>query len=140
MTPRTAHDRLERARRQGGRRLFTWLTLALLAIEVMAAGLLPLRPQAGQADTEATYILCGPASPAGGQKGGDPSRQGSGGHAPVLCAYCLPFLHGGLDLPPVIVLPPPRLVGRLALGDTDSRATVATHRQAAYPRGPPLPA
>ncbi|TWB35838.1 DUF2946 family protein [Nitrospirillum pindoramense] len=142
MTRRTAHNRLDRARRDSGRRLIAWLTLALLAIDVMAAGVLPLRVRASPADPDTAYILCGPASPAheqkaSGHKGGDASRHGAGGHAQPFCAYCLPFLHGGMALPPPVFLPLPRLAGRLDMAAAVSLAGAAPYRQSAYPRGPP---
>ncbi|MDZ5646260.1 DUF2946 family protein [Nitrospirillum sp. BR 11828] len=142
MTRRTVHNRLDRARRDSGRRLIVWLTLALLVIDVMAAGVLPLRVQAAPVDPDTAYILCGPASPAheqkaGGHKGGDASRHGAGGHAQPFCAYCLPFLHGGMALPSPVFLPLPRLVGRLDLSGTGGQAGTTPYRQSAYPRGPP---
>ncbi|TWB52222.1 DUF2946 family protein [Nitrospirillum viridazoti] len=137
MTRRTAHNRLDRARRNSGRRLIAWLTLALLAIDVMAAGVLPLRMRAAQADPDTAYILCGPASPASGHKNSDASRHGTGGHAQPFCAYCLPFLHGGMALPSPVPLPLPRLAGRLDLTSAVSPAETTPYRQSAYPRGPP---
>ncbi|MEE3625678.1 DUF2946 family protein [Nitrospirillum sp. BR 11752] len=137
MTRRTAHNRLDRARRDSGRRLIAWLTLALLAIDVMAAGVLPLRVQAEPADPDSAYILCGPASPASGQRSGDASRHGAGGHAQPFCAYCLPFLHGGMALPSPVFLPLPQLAGRLDLAGAVSPVETTPYRQSAYPRGPP---
>lgn len=142
MTRRTAYNRLDRARRDSGRRLIAWLTLALLAIDVMAAGVLPLRAQAASVDLDTAYILCGPASPAtaqkaSGPKSGDATRHGAGGHAQPFCAYCLPFLHGGMALPPPVPLPLPRLAGRLDPSGAVSRAGTTPYRQSAYPRGPP---
>ncbi|WP_159107230.1 hypothetical protein [Azospirillum sp. B4] len=132
MTKRIAHNRLYRVRRQSGRRLIVWLTLALLAFDVVAAGVLPLR---ARADTAPDHLLCGSVSPAGGHKS-DPSRHGAG-HGQPFCAYCLPFLHGGMALPPPVPLPPPRLACRLDLDGSIGRAMAFPYRQAAYPRGPP---
>lgn len=125
----------------GPRALVSWLTLALLALNILASGMLPVR-------------LDGGAMPMGGPMvGGTPwpaidcAPDGDGNHgagAPVqphthdtFCIFCLPLMHGAVDVPQALTVPPPRHAGAVLFAALRVAAPRRYAILAAWPRGPP---
>lgn len=125
----------------GPQGLLSWLTLALLALNILASGVLPVRLDSG-------------AMPMGGPIAGAPvwsaidcAPDGDGDHGsgpPVqphthgnFCIFCLPLMHGAVDVPQTLAVAPPRRTGAVRFAALRVAAPRPHAILAAWPRGPP---
>jgi hypothetical protein len=125
------------------RRLTSWLGLFLLLFDVLAGGAMPgARTAVGLTDPDLTYTgipqdIC---TRHHGAADGQPDHSSGGEHGGMIfCAFCLPLMHAGIDLPPVATTDLPVTWHRENVAPpVEHRVVLSAHLQSsASPRAPP---
>lgn len=118
-----------------------WLTLALLALNILATGVLPVRLDSRS--MQMTGQMTGPAMLACAQADDGAGHSRHGHKNPprhthdTCCIFCLPLMQGVTDLPATTPVPPPSRVVATTYARTYARGRAAVAVLAAFPRGPP---
>jgi len=121
--------------------IVSWAAILLLAVNVLASGILPAQPiSLSQNDVAGLQAfdpeICSEHSPVQ-QPSGLPGEHDNHG---LHCVFCLPLMHGGLALPDVVatVEKPVETQDRFVLATEQQQFIPARFRSFAAPRAPPL--
>jgi hypothetical protein len=122
------------------------LSLVILSINVAASGTspnstdIPARASAVSSDFADSLVICTATGMVMVDKTGGPTpSQSKDGHR-ILCAYCLPLLHGAVDFPiqSFEIAPPEQVALTVYAGTTTIPDALSRRRGTASPRAPPL--
>ena len=121
--------------------IVSWAAILLLAVNVLASGILPAQPiSLSQNDVAGLQAfdpeICSEHSPVQ-QPSGLPGEHDNHG---LHCVFCLPLMHGGMVVPtvPATVEKPVETKGSFAFAIERQQIVPARYRSIAAPRASPL--